>query len=127
MASRSWAEILSVRSSPRGRIRGRQFILCALIAPSVFLGVTASAFAVPLSPDQKDGIMTRCLIAGGTPKVCCAASDDTFTPNACAQKREVAATPESKPVAAQPPAKSKTSGLDFSKMQEGPAPGELTK
>ncbi len=98
------------------------------VATPVFLSMATSAFAVPLSPDQKDGIMTRCLIAGGAPKVCCAAADDSLSPNSCTEKSDAAPAPDSKPAAAaQQPSKSKTGALDFSKIQEGPTPVAPTK
>ena len=127
MAGRSWAEILSGGSPPRARIPGRQFIRSALIATAVFLGVTASASAVPLSPDQKDGIMTRCLIAGGPPKVCCAAADDSLSPNSCIEKGDAVPATETKPATVQQTSKPKTGALDFSKIQEGPTRAEPPK
>jgi len=61
----------------------------------VVLGPTAVSLA--LTREEKEGILTRCLKAGGTVKACCAAADGTYTSDSSGGKCTISAAPPTPP------------------------------
>ena len=70
-------------------MKTREFILSTVIVSTLGIPMTEPAFALQLTQEEKEGILTRCLKAGGTLKACCAGADGTLSGHTCSVRSDV--------------------------------------